>query len=397
MKILHLPVHISGVAYYRHHLPLVALRAAGHTVISPNNALGNWTHDCAAEVTYFGMDYEQYLDRVLSEGVDVIHTGWSNSLEYIELLVAAREKYKVPVLIDYDDDVLSVDEYNVSYKYYHEGSFSRRVVRLGMRVMDAVTVSTAPLADSLKRESRAVHVLPNYTNPPDWLDLPLDSHRQDDHSVRVLFAGGPSHLGDLTQVKEAVEWAVGHYDGKGGRPHVKFIFLCCMPDWAAKWIKDDKIATRNRVFYVPGTDEDIKAWHSIVKWLAPDVMMAPLLHNKFNSSKSLIKAYDAAMVEGCAFVCEDWPAYDDVPPEAALKVTGGGWQEALKATIESADLRHNLSRRLRQWTLDSRTITAHINEWERVYETALARPIVSDLSDIVRPRILGPDGRPVDD
>lgn len=406
MKILHLPVHSSGVSYYRHHLPLLALREAGHTVISPNNALGNWASQAARESTHYEMDYERYLSDVLGRGVDVIHSGWSNSLDHIELLVAARERYKVPVLIDYDDDVLHVDEYNVSYKFYHEGAFSRRVARLGMRVADAITVSTSPLNEAIKKDCRFTHTLPNYTHPPHWADTPLDPERHYDKSIRILFAGGPSHLGDLTRVKEAVEWAISHYDGKEGRPHVKLFFLCCMPDWAAKWVRNEKVATANRAFYIPGTDENTHLWHSLIRWLAPDILMAPLLHHEFNKSKSLIKAYDASMVEGCAFLCEDWPAYDEVPEDGCLRVghrsdklglkmgSEGAdlWQRALKVAIENVDLRHNLSRRLREWTLDTRTIKVHINEWERVYEEALSRPIVRNLSDVVRPRIYGPDG-----
>lgn len=407
MRILHLPVHASGVSYYRHHLPYLALRAAGHVVHSPNEALGNWASSAARESVHYKLDEEKYVKDVLDRGVDVIHSGWSNNLNHVELLVAAREKYKVPIIIDYDDDVLSVDEFNVSYKYYHEGAFSRRVARLGMRVADCISVSTRPLEVALKKECRFMSVLENYTHPPHWQDSPLDPQRHQDASVRVIFAGGPSHLGDVNQAREAIEWLVGHYDGKEGRPHVKLIFLCCMPDWAEKWIKNEKMATANRAFYVPGTNEDTRLWHHLIRWIAPDIWIAPLTHSKFNASKSLIKAYDAAMTDGCAFLCEDWPAYDDVPDDACLRVSHKSdklglkmgnegidlWQAALKVAVENADLRHSLSRRLREWTLDTRTIMAHISEWQDMYEEALARPIVTDLSDIVRPRIYGPDGQ----
>ena len=390
MKILHLPIHEGGVAYYRHHLPTMALRRAGHTVLAAEDALPNWLRLC--DFT----SHEGWLSKQLEEGVDIIHGGWSNNLYHIELLVAAREKSRAHLLIDFDDDVLNIDKYNLSYMHYHEGNPSRRVARLGMRVADGVTTSTVPLQESMKPEARFTAVLPNFVNTADWQDFPVDRERPRDRSVRVMFAGGPSHLGDVTQVKEAVEWVISHYDGKDERPHVKVIFFACMPDWAAHYVSDSHIATANRCFYISATGNDVALWQRCIRWVAPDILVAPLLHHQFNRSKSLIKAYDAAMVEGCAFACEAWPAYDDVPADAASHVDStreGAWQETLQALIENADLRHELSAALRAWVLDKRTIDANINLWEAAYQQALDRPIVSALSDIVRPRILAPSGK----
>jgi len=368
----------------------MALRRARHEVWCVAEAKDAWIINTPKGA------YEEWLMEQLDNGVDVIHAGWSNNLAHIELLVAAREKSRAHLLIDYDDDILGVEKFNVNYKHYHEGAFSRRVARLGVRVADGVTVSTSPIAEALKGECRRSFTLPNFVNPADWQGLPVDHERLRDRSVRIMFAGGQSHLGDLTQVKEAVAWAISHYDGKDGRPHVKFIFLACMPDWAARYVSDSRTATINRCFYIAETGNDVALWQRCIRWVAPDILVAPLLHHQFNRSKSLIKAYDAAMVEGCAFACEAWPAYDEVPTDAASHVDStreGAWQETLRALIENADLRHELSTSLRAWVLDKRTIDANINLWEAAYQQALATPIVSALSDIVRPRILAPDGR----
>lgn len=415
LRILQLPLHESGVSYYRHYLPTLALREAGHTVLAFEDARESWV--------YAPPSPDAWLQEQLDQGVDLIHGGWSNNLPHIEFLVAARERYKVPIVIDYDDDVFSVDPMNVSFKHYHEGAFSRRVARLGLRVADAITCSTAPLLEALKDHCRHIYHLPNLTHPSHWQDLPRDPRRGEDKSVRVMFAGGPSHLGDLNHVREAVEWMVGHYDGKEGRPHVKLLFLTCMPDWAERWISSTRDPWRNRAFFME-TGGRVATWQRIIRWVAPDVLMAPLQHNKFNESKSLIKAYDAAMVEGCAFLAENWPAYAEVPPETCIKVgvgdrnhpfTVGGtnysdispvhhkkhwfapgtsnWQFALEEAIESQELRHSLSAKLRTWALENRTISTHISKWEACYQDVLSRPIVKELGDVVRPKIYAPDGQ----
>jgi len=398
MKILTLPNCGGGVSYYRHHLPMLALREAGHEVIANHECVDTWS----AHLGKYPHGHEGWLRDRLDESVDLIHAGWSNSLPMLELLVAAREKYKVPVIIDYDDDVLSVDASNLNYRHYHGGAFSRRVARLGARVADSVTVSTGPLAKALAKDSRHVDMLPNYTHPPHWQSHPIDPERANDKSVRIMFAGGPSHAADIDQphVREALEWAIAHYDGKDGRPHVKVIFLACMPKWASKFIQDCHDATANRCFFIQATGDDVHLWHKVIKWVSPNVLLAPLEHTPFNASKSLCKAYDAAMVEGCAFVCEAWPAYDEVLSTACIRVDSSsndynvGWKSALKVAIETPDMRRFLSDELHQWTLDKRTITAHIKQWESAYEQAAERPLVRQLSDVVRPpHLYGPDGQ----
>lgn len=388
LRILELNIHESGVSYYRHHLPLLALRERGHTVRAHDDARSTWS-----SVSDGG--HERWLEEQFEAGVDVIHAGWTNNLTHLELAVAARERYKVPLIIDYDDDVLNVDKFNVNYKHYHEGAFSRRVARLGMRVADAVTVSTAPLEEALRVECRRTHVLPNLTYPPHWQGLPRDPRRDDDHSVRMMFAGGQSHLGDVNLLRDAVEWAMRHYDGREGRPHLKLIFVTCMPDWAAQWMESPRDPYANRVYYMQ-TGGEVATWQRVIRWVAPDILVAPLIHNRFNTSKSLIKAYDAAMVEGCAFACEAMETYEEVPTAGAYKVDStreGAWQSALKELVENADMRRELSTHLRAWVLDSRTIGAYIHLWEAAYEHALRVPIVASLTDVVRPRILGPNGQ----
>lgn len=394
IRVLHLPINSGGVAYYRHHLPVIALAANGkvEVVTTPSRGAKTWFEDVKGA--------EEWLLKAV-EGVDIIHMGWSNRVGHLEMAVAMREKAKARLLIDYDDDVLSVEQFNVHYAHYHEAALGRKVARMGMNVADGVTVSTGPLVEALKGECRTTYHLPNYTHPPHWLDAPVDPRRREDKSVRVMFAGGPSHLGDLAQVKEAVEWAIGHYDGKEGRPHVKFIFACCMPDWAAKYIEDDRTAVNNRVFYVQGTGDDTRLWQRVLRWVKPDVMMAPLLHNAFNKSKSLIRGYDAAMCEA-ALVCEDGPTYAEIPDSACARVNGPchtypNWMDALGTLIENADLRRDLATKLHSYVLDNRTISTYISKWEEAYAAALATPIVSSLSDVVRPRILGSNGQPARD
>jgi hypothetical protein len=67
------------------------------------------------------------------------------------------------------------------------------------------------------------------------------------------------------------------------------------------------------------------------------------------------------------------------------------WQETLEGLIENPDIREKRAKALREWVLDERQIKDHIMEWIDVYEQAMKRPVIKELSDIIRPRIIRPD------
>jgi len=402
VKVLVLPTQGGGVNYYRHHLPMHALRSRGHHIEALADGLLNWMVHCENE----RVDDISWLDEQLAAKYDAMWWGWSTNLRHVEMAVALRNKHSTHYLIDFDDDVANTHVYNVGYKHLHPATEGLRVVRMSMRVADALTTSTPPLVASLTPNCRHTHLLPNFTHPPHWLDLPRDPSRADDHSIRIMFAGGPSHLPDLEleTFRHSIERVMERYDGCDGRPHVKLIFVCAMPTWAARWATSSSTPSANRAFYIHPTYNDARLWQRLITWVAPDIMVAPLAHNTFNVSKSLIKAYDAAMVDGCAFVCEDYPTYADIPADACVRVDSTtadnisapgelAWEEALAALIEDATLRRERSHRLREWVLDCRTIEGNIHLWEAAFEEATSRPLVRDLSDIVRPRIYAPDGR----
>jgi hypothetical protein len=122
-----------------------------------------------------------------------------------------------------------------------------------------------------------------------------------------------------------------------------------------------------------------------MRWLAPDVVFAPVQRNEFNRSKSHIKAYDAAMCNA-AFLCTDWDTYANVPASAAIKVAGDyEWREAIDALIEDVPMRKRITRELYDWAVDECHIDKHVGKWVSLYERVIKQGPVRSLDDIVRP------------
>jgi glycosyltransferase involved in cell wall biosynthesis len=368
MRIAHVNLQGDGVAEFRHWAPARALIEAGHTV------------------TYFQRDKRP--DDLWKWAVqhakkhDIIHVGYATHPGFVATLVAVRNFAKIPVVSDVDDDFLHVPDYNYAFMEYHEGTDSRRVIRMQCRVSDALAVTTNTLADVLRNDCKQVAVLPNCNDPSQW-NHPRDPKRGNDMSVRMLYAGSMGHLGDLNVAQEAICAAMEKYDGTNGKPMLRLFFIGIVPDWAVKFMPSICDPHANRVFACQGAGID--TYRAMLKWLAPDIFIAPLVDNAFNRSKSDIKSYDAAMC-GATLLCSDIPTYTDVPNDCCVKAgTTYQWSESIDALVEDAAMRKRLSKRLETWVLDTRDIRQHIAKWEALYAEVCARGPITDLSQIVRP------------
>jgi len=388
VKVLMMHMQGSGIGYYRHTVPARALANAG-TEAYYTAGMSNFFLDMKDA----GENVDQWLMDHAAE-YDVIHAGYTTNQAQNTMLVAIREMvykttgYEIPLIIDIDDDLYNVPTYNTSYKAYTPAKETRQTAIVGLRAADAVTVSTPKLADLVKHDARRVGVLPNYADPKDWPTVIRDPRRSEDKSIRLMFAGGQSHLGDLSEKEDTIHAIMEHYDGTGGKPMVRLFFLGCMPPWVKRYMSDKTDPRKNRCFFIH--PHEVSVYHKALCWIQPDILWAPVAHNTFNESKSLIKSYDAAM-SGAAFICDDWPTYADVPKDCAVKVFSPyEWKEGLSALIEDPTLRHKLHSRLHQWVLDERTIDSQISKWTDFYEEVLAGDKVRQISDVVRPRIIRP-------
>jgi hypothetical protein len=387
LKILAIHTQGGGVGYYRHFLPMDALKRAGHNVMCLKGDT-DFFNDLAG---LLGKPVDEWLYHYAAD-YDVVHMGYTTTIAHVATAAAIRnmalEKYdkELPIIVDIDDDPFNVPSYNTAYKNYTRTAQARRALLMHLRSADACTISTPQIEGVLKTESRNFSVLPNYCNPGDWTHYPHDPRRSDDKAVRLMFCGGYGHLGDLAQVEQPLTQLMGEMDGKEGRPLLRLFFLGCTPPWAAQWMPNSTDPHANRAFYIQPCHYSVY-WQAI-KWLNPDILIAPVEMNQFNESKSLIKAYDA-VIGGSAFVCTDWATYGEVPTEGCWKVRGDvQWYETLKALALDPAMRAKKAANLKQWVFDTRNINNYTYKWEEVYQQALSRPVIKDISDIIRPRII---------
>ncbi len=389
MKILMIHTQGGGVSYYRQTMPARALIDAGHEVTYLDGPF-NFFLDIGSN--YNGMPVMEWLEKHGPEH-DLTHMGYSTQAEQITAINGTLRgwckevlKKDLPCVVDVDDDPHNVPTYNTAYLQYHKSTLEKKTMLMHLRTSDGVTVTKPQLQNVLKVDGKNFGILPNYTQPKDWQHHPHDPRRDEDKSIRIMFAGGMSHKGDLDHVQEEIEWVMEKYDGTNGKPLVRLFFLGCTPDWATKWLEDKRDPHTNRAFYIqPGA---IQTYWKCIRWIKPDIFVAPIHPNIFNESKSCIKAYDAAM-SGGAFLCSDWATYEEVPEDCAAKCSNNlQWRASLESLIEDKSIRDRLNKNILEWTLTNRNIDQHINKWVDYYTSVLDRGVITDVGDVIRPRII---------
>lgn len=346
----------GGVAYYRAHMAAAEMR---------NKGLDPFV---ITRLDELDAPIDQWLLANVKD-FDVIHMGYATDLSMVELVIAARNYAKIPLIVDIDDDINNVPKYNTAFRAYHGGSRERKVAQFLLKVADMVTVSTEALQRALVGQTAPTVVLPNCVNKYDW----AYAEGPEDSATSIMFAGNIGRYGDLLEVQGAVETVMAKY------PQIRLYFLGCLPDWAEKWMESRNDPHANRVFAIRACNNDL--YRPILRYLNPDILIAPVQENTFNKSKSHIKAYDAAMVKA-DFVCSDYETYDEIPKDCALKISGEyEWREALEHTIEHPQRRIARARRLYSWALAEWSITKHINKWLESYEKAISDGPILDVRD----------------
>lgn len=112
--------------------------------------------------------------------------------EHVGIIKLAKDM-NVRVILEYDDDLLSIDFHNPTYQQYVDNAAN---IRECLSLADEVWVSTQGIKDSFNHKN--CHVILNSHN--DYL-YPVSSKRPYNPDTRkVIYRGGSSHQADINEV-----------------------------------------------------------------------------------------------------------------------------------------------------------------------------------------------------
>lgn len=270
-------------------------------------------------------------------GIEVIHTQRQVDDAQLATLARTRDLLPVKVIMDFDDLLTEMPDSNFHKKDVWP-DIERRIAR-ACSLSDVVTASTAPLADKLRHYHDNVKVVPNTIRREDWVQPP--AARQNQTRLRVGWAGGISHAGDLAIIREVVRQLADEVD---------WIFLgMCLDDIRPSLAEFHK-------------GVDFERYPEKLAGLDLDLAIAPLAINAFNECKSNLRLLEYGAL-GIPVIASDITPYQCGLPVTLLANRADLWTKTIREKLSDREALQNEGERLRTAVFNEYTQQQHIDQW----------------------------------
>lgn len=355
-RVLMLQTEHSSVGYQRVLMPAKHLIKLGHNITYFPNRL---PHETIMSQGF--NDPMEWYDKHAKE-FDLVVASRTSMVTAVEFLAKMRKYNKKPLVMEFDDHFTEVPKYNTNYHLFQGYATAKTVAKAQLSTADACTVSTEHLKKLYKNKARHITVLPNCIDEEDWTGHRVDPSRENDSTIRIVFAGGIGRYGDLELCRSAVIRIMEEY------PTIHLFFMGCFPDWAVKWCKDSRDPHKNRAFNIRAAD--FTDFRKVLIWGGFDIALAPLESNDFNLGKSNLKYLDYGMANIPG-------VYSSIDTYGCIRHTDTGmiahgehqWYDAIKTLIEHKELREWIAKTTRKDVLAKYNIRDNIHLWETAYES----------------------------
>ncbi|MBS3952248.1 MAG: FkbM family methyltransferase [Methylomicrobium sp.] len=324
LRIYAFPANDSGVGEYRVRSPL---RALTNSAMIQSSLLPNHSATLIPDI----VEIERVKPDVL-----LLQNGTA------DYLIHAWEQYKrfnsVFRIYSQDDLVFALPG-----KHPLQGKWPkdmRKRLRKLMENSDRLIVANEPLKEAYSRWIDDIKIVPNYLESNRWLDLSVTQKQRTSNKLRVGWAGGAQHHGDLEFIIPVVESL---------KDEVDWIFMGMCPDRLKPIIKE----------YHGGVPFDL--YPQKLAELDLDLAIAPLEYNNFNTAKTNLRILEYGVL-GWPVVCSDILPYQNAP----VTLVGNNtqyWLKAIREKIGEPEALRAEGKVLQQWVLDNYLLEDHLDDW----------------------------------
>lgn len=356
----------GGIGYYRAHGPAKALRAKGHQVdvlgkdlenhIDVNNVIGSY------------MEFIAPYDLVVIKQSDTAN---------VAQLIGACKETKTPIAMDLDDLITEVDKDNPAYKTgYEEGGAKQAFAVASLSMVDALFVSTQPLADEYEKFLRIklqtklpTYVLPNCCNTSLW-------SKQKPHETDAMvlgWQGSITHDNDLKIMLPAIKNLMEKYPN---------LFLSLTGGVTQEAYNNvlgkvfgDKLIERVAVNQGTPSFKNFPEYMKRHQW---DIGVIPLRDSKFSRAKSHIKWLENSLLGVPTIASNVYPYTEPVrgtdiivDGETGILCEDDEWEKKLEMLILDEKKRKYLARDARNFVMENWTYSKHIDKWVDAFASVI--------------------------
>ncbi|MCD2449099.1 methyltransferase domain-containing protein [Methylicorpusculum oleiharenae] len=324
LRIYAFPANDSGVGEYRVRSPL---RALTNAAMIQSSLLPNHSATLIPDIVE--------IERVKPDLL-LLQNGTA------DYLIHAWEQYKrfnsVFRIYSQDDLVFALPG-----KHPLQGKWPkdmRKRLRKLMENSDRLIVANEPLKEAYSRWIDDIKIVPNYLESTRWLNLSVTNRQRTGNKLRVGWAGGAQHHGDLEFIIPVVESLKNEVD---------WIFMGMCPDRLKPIIKE----------YHGGVSFDL--YPQKLAELDLDLAIAPLEYNNFNTAKTNLRILEYGVL-GWPVICSDILPYQNAP----VTLVGNNtqyWLKAIREKIGEPEALTAEGNALQQWVLDNYLLEDHLDDW----------------------------------
>jgi glycosyltransferase involved in cell wall biosynthesis len=278
-------------------------------IIWPENHINEMGIGCSSSLTAMVFDPRWYRGV---KAVKLQRQASDDQREFVKYLKEVQKEHKFRLIYEVDDVVFKEDipDYN-KFKFAFDNESIRTNCIEIINLCDEVTVTCEYMKKLYQEKTgkQEITVVPNFV-PYNWMGYVYDRRKvydaYDKHKKkpRILYTGSGAHydvdnknggIDDFSHILSLVEKTIDKY---------QWVFVGSFPPPLAKYVQQGKIEFHNW--------QPLAVYPQFIANLQAQVMIAPLLDNSFNRSKSDIKFIEACVLGLPCFV-QDMETYKNAP------------------------------------------------------------------------------------
>jgi len=263
---------------------------------------------------------------------------------FIIKMVKELQSHKKKVVYELDDSLWDIPHGDERKKYWSKDKLAS--AEAIMKACDAITTSTEPLAEILKRYNKNVFVIPNYI--AEVTPLPKDGL-----ITGIGWSGSSSHHIDFNKnIIRALKDIKKKY-----KDRVELVFF--------GWRPRELVGDATFFEFMPPTQ-----YLDFLNKLRLHIGIIPCINNKFNECKSNLKFLEYSITKTASIASAIYPYMHTITEDTGILIKNGSyreWYEAINRLIQDADLRNRLSNSAHEFVRDNFLITKQVATIEKIY------------------------------
>ena len=201
--VLFVPTLSSAIAFYRMEQFVTELRKDPEMSIAYTYHNPNYNETCKWEWQLLNDPNLLEEFNQICSCADLVIFQSIHSREAAALIHTIKEKYKIPVVSDFDDDPYSLPSTHPNYDVISPGSSPEAYSDEQIKSSDALIVTNDYLEATLRKKNPHIYIAKNSINFDIWDNL---REYKRDNTVRVGYVGGANHKEDLELLYEPMKY-----------------------------------------------------------------------------------------------------------------------------------------------------------------------------------------------